>query len=73
MDIRFDHVFFAYDQGEQSERPALQDFSLHLPPDRTVALVGATGAAKPRRPACCCALSKLIAVDHHRRRAAHVH
>ena len=42
-DIRFDHVDFAYDSGQ---RPALQDFSLHLPHGRTIALVGATGAGK---------------------------
>jgi ATP-binding cassette subfamily C protein CydD len=42
-DIRFDHVSFAYDAGQ---RPALQDFSLHLPHGQTIALVGATGAGK---------------------------
>jgi ATP-binding cassette, subfamily C, bacterial CydD len=42
-DIRFEHVFFAYDNGR---RPALQDFSLHIPHGQTIALVGATGAGK---------------------------
>ncbi len=42
-DIRFDHVSFAYDAGQ---RPALQDFSLHIPHGQTIALVGATGAGK---------------------------
>jgi ATP-binding cassette subfamily C protein CydD len=42
-DIRFDHVFFAYDDGQ---RPALQGFSLHIPHGQTIALVGATGAGK---------------------------
>ncbi len=42
-DIRFDQVSFAYDSGQ---RPALQDFSLHIPHGQTIALVGATGAGK---------------------------
>jgi ATP-binding cassette, subfamily C, bacterial CydD len=42
-DIRFDRVSFAYDNGQ---RPALQDFSLHIPHGQTMALVGATGAGK---------------------------
>ena len=42
-DIRFDHVSFAYDAGQ---RPALQDFSLHIPHGQTIALLGATGAGK---------------------------
>jgi ATP-binding cassette subfamily C protein CydD len=42
-DIRFDHVSFAYADGQ---RPALQDFSLHIPHGQTIALVGATGAGK---------------------------
>ena len=42
-DIRFDRVFFAYDKGQ---RPALIDFSLHLPQGKKIALVGATGAGK---------------------------
>ena len=42
-DIRFDRVSFAYDAGQ---RPALQDFSLHIPHGQTIALVGATGAGK---------------------------
>jgi ATP-binding cassette, subfamily C, bacterial CydD len=43
LDIRFDRVSFAYDAGQ---RPALRDFSLHLPHGQTIALVGATGAGK---------------------------
>ena len=43
LDIRFDHVDFAYAEGQ---RPALQDFSLHIPQGGTIALVGATGAGK---------------------------
>jgi ATP-binding cassette subfamily C protein CydD len=43
LDLRFDQVSFAYDGGQ---RPALQDFSLHIPHGQTVALVGATGAGK---------------------------
>ncbi|HTP06604.1 MAG TPA: thiol reductant ABC exporter subunit CydD [Anaerolineae bacterium] len=43
LDIRFDRVSFAYANGQ---RPALQEFSLHIPHGRRVALVGATGAGK---------------------------
>jgi len=43
LDIRFDRVSFAYDNGQ---RPALQEFSLHIPHGQRVALVGATGAGK---------------------------
>jgi len=43
LDLRFDQVSFAYDGGQ---RPALQDFSLHILHGQTVALVGATGAGK---------------------------
>ncbi len=43
LDIRFDNVDFAYDDGR---RPALHGFSLHIPQGRTIALVGATGAGK---------------------------
>jgi ATP-binding cassette subfamily C protein CydD len=42
-DIRFDQVSFAYDHGQ---RPALQEFALHIPHGQRVALVGATGAGK---------------------------
>ena len=42
-DIRFDHVTFAYANGQ---RPALKDFSLHIPHGQRIALVGATGAGK---------------------------
>jgi ATP-binding cassette subfamily C protein CydD len=42
-DLRFDQVSFAYDNGQ---RPALQDFSLHIPHGQKIALVGATGAGK---------------------------
>jgi ATP-binding cassette subfamily C protein CydD len=43
LDIRFDHVSFAYDHGQ---RPALRDCSLHIPHGQKIALVGATGAGK---------------------------
>lgn len=43
LDIRFDQVSFAYDNGQ---RPALQDFSLHIQHGQKIALVGATGAGK---------------------------
>jgi ATP-binding cassette subfamily C protein CydD len=43
MDIRFDRVSFAYDRGR---RPALQDYSLHIPHGQTTVLIGATGAGK---------------------------
>jgi ABC-type multidrug transport system fused ATPase/permease subunit len=43
LDIRFDRVSFAYDNGQ---RPALREFSLHIPQGQRVALVGATGAGK---------------------------
>ncbi len=42
-DIHFERVSFAYADGQ---RPALQDFSLHIPHGQTIALVGATGAGK---------------------------
>ncbi len=41
-DIRFQQVTFAYEPG----RPVLRDFSLHIRPRETVALVGHTGAGK---------------------------
>ena len=41
-DIRFERVTFAYVPGQ----PVLQDFSLHIRPRETVALVGHTGAGK---------------------------
>ncbi len=42
-DIRFEHVTFAY---EPQGPPVLTDFSLHIRPRETVALVGHTGAGK---------------------------
>ncbi|MBX3047110.1 MAG: ABC transporter ATP-binding protein [Anaerolineales bacterium] len=41
-DIRFEHVNFRYTEGE----PILRNFSLHIRPGETVALVGHTGAGK---------------------------
>jgi ATP-binding cassette subfamily B protein len=41
-DIRFEHVDFRYGKKEQ----VLQDFSLHIRPGESVALVGHTGAGK---------------------------
>jgi ATP-binding cassette, subfamily B, bacterial len=41
-ELRFEHVDFAYDPG----RPILRDFSLHVPPGHTVAVVGGSGSGK---------------------------
>lgn len=41
-DVEFDHVSFAYKEGER----VLSDFSLHVRPGETIALVGETGAGK---------------------------
>jgi ATP-binding cassette subfamily B protein len=41
-DIRFEHVSFRYGEKEQ----VLEDFSLHIRPGESVALVGHTGAGK---------------------------
>ena len=41
-DITFDHVSFAYQKGET----VLKDFSIHVKPGQTIALVGETGAGK---------------------------
>ena len=41
-DIRFDHVSFAYGEGQG----ALTDVSMHIEPGQTVALVGQTGSGK---------------------------
>ncbi|WP_394791065.1 ABCB family ABC transporter ATP-binding protein/permease [Rhodoferax sp.] len=41
-DVRFDHVFFAYEPS----RPILQDISLHIPAGKTVAVVGPSGSGK---------------------------
>lgn len=49
-DIQFDHLSFQYSENE----PVLQDFSLHIQPGETVALVGHTGAGKS-------SIAKLIA------------
>jgi ATP-binding cassette subfamily B protein len=43
-DIRFEHVEFRY--PSRPEAPALHDFSLHVAPGETVALVGPSGAGK---------------------------
>lgn len=43
-DIRFDHVEFRY--PSRPDAPALHDFSLHVSPGETVALVGPSGAGK---------------------------
>ncbi len=40
--VRFEHVSFGYLEG----RPVLTDVSFEIPPGRTVAIVGATGAGK---------------------------
>jgi ATP-binding cassette subfamily B protein len=41
--LRLEHVSFTYPGAEQ---PALQDVSLHLPPGRSLALVGSNGSGK---------------------------
>ncbi len=41
-EVEFDHVSFAYKEGER----VLDDFSLHVNPGETIALVGETGAGK---------------------------
>ena len=41
-DVRLEHVSFAYQRGS----PVLEDFSLHVPAGRRVALIGASGAGK---------------------------
>ena len=43
-DIRFEHVEFRY--PSRPEAPALHDFTLHVAPGETVALVGPSGAGK---------------------------
>lgn len=42
-DIRFEHVNFRY---EPDAEYVLRDFSVHMPPGQTVAIVGETGAGK---------------------------
>jgi len=44
LEVRFDNVWFHY--PSRQDQPALQDFSLHLSPGETVALVGSSGAGK---------------------------
>ena len=44
LEVAFENVRFHY--PSRPEQPALQDFSLHLTPGETVALVGASGAGK---------------------------
>jgi ATP-binding cassette subfamily B protein len=41
-DVVFEHVSFHYDRA----RPILRDVSLHIPPGRTVAVVGRSGSGK---------------------------
>lgn len=41
-EVEFDHVTFGYD----SDKPVIRDFTCHVDPGQTVALVGETGAGK---------------------------
>ena len=41
-DIDFDHVYFSYEDA----KPVLSDFTLHVKPGETIALVGPTGGGK---------------------------
>ncbi len=47
-DIRFEHVWFTYDDEISGEEPnwVLRDVSFHAAPGQLIALVGATGAGK---------------------------
>ena len=42
LEVQFDNVQFSY--PSRPDQPALQNFSLHLAPGETVALVGTSGA-----------------------------
>jgi ATP-binding cassette subfamily B protein len=43
-DVEFEHVTFFYSDGDG--KPVLEDFSLHVKPGETIALVGPTGGGK---------------------------
>ena len=43
-DVAFEHIGFHY--PARPDQPSLHDFSLHIPPGQTVALVGPSGAGK---------------------------
>jgi ABC-type multidrug transport system fused ATPase/permease subunit len=44
--VTFDHVTFAYPDGETVEAPVLTDVSFHIPAGAVVGLLGARGAEK---------------------------
>ncbi len=44
-EIEFQHVSFGYGQGQEAKR-ILNDFNFHIPPGKTVAIIGPTGAGK---------------------------
>ncbi len=44
--IRFEHVSFAYDNGDGAARPVLQDIDLDVKAGEVVAIVGSSGAGK---------------------------
>ena len=44
--VRFEHVSFAYDNGDGASRPVLQDIDLEVKAGEVVAIVGSSGAGK---------------------------
>jgi subfamily B ATP-binding cassette protein MsbA len=44
--IRFEHVSFAYENGDNAPRPVLQDIDLEVKAGEVVAIVGSSGAGK---------------------------
>ncbi len=44
-DVEFQHVSFGYGHGQDAKK-ILNDFNFHIPPGKTVAIIGPTGAGK---------------------------